>query len=296
LLAELGASSLPPVVAVVNAHHAATERDGVRDGVRGAKSNRWLPFQGGHYRLPGRRHDICEYNPLSPDGEIHLGPGWRLLRHGALAEAAGRAYRANASHNAGLLYHEYGHHVTRHTADFRANAMRRPDRQNNRKTNLDEAICDYWAAVMLGTPHIWAWHHRHDAQVAHPRSLSSAKTMADFDSSPTADAHHNGTIFGAALWNLRARLAGEADDGGRTADLMVLKTLLLLGRTLDPEYPRDVAATRRARDGFGVALELLLRADEELYDGRFRMMILQSFAARGVHPDATYHRRVGASL
>src|ERR1700736_4284363 len=51
LLQKLGAPSLPAVIAVVNAHNAATESEGNRDGVRRGK--RWLPFQGGHYRLPG---------------------------------------------------------------------------------------------------------------------------------------------------------------------------------------------------------------------------------------------------
>ncbi len=53
LLHKLGASSLPRVVAVVTAHSAVTEQDGLRDGVR-RPSGRWFPFQGGHYRLPGR--------------------------------------------------------------------------------------------------------------------------------------------------------------------------------------------------------------------------------------------------
>src|SRR5262249_575289 len=119
LLAKLGAPPLPPVIAVVNAHHAATEHEGIRDG--GLKPrDAWLPFQGGHYRLQSRHYDIEEYDPVSPNGEIHLGAGWQLWEHGALAEAAGRGYRANASHNAGIIYHEYGHHITRHTADFRA--------------------------------------------------------------------------------------------------------------------------------------------------------------------------------
>jgi hypothetical protein len=48
LLRELGAPSLPRVNAAVNAHHAVTERQGVRDGLR--RGDRWLPFQGGHYR------------------------------------------------------------------------------------------------------------------------------------------------------------------------------------------------------------------------------------------------------
>jgi hypothetical protein len=62
LLHELGAPPLPCITAVVNAHHAATEMDGIRDGVR--RGERWLPFQGGHYRLPSRHFDISEYEPI----------------------------------------------------------------------------------------------------------------------------------------------------------------------------------------------------------------------------------------
>ena len=165
------------------------------DGVRGP--NHWLPFQGGHYRLPSRRYEMPEHHPISPAGEIHLGPGRGLLEHGALVEAAGGRYRANASHNAGIIYHEYGHHITRHTADFRANNLVPRDQQNNRKTAMDEGTCDYWAAAMLGTPHIWILHRRHDDQEIHVRSLASSKSMADFDVGPQADAHANGTIWGS---------------------------------------------------------------------------------------------------
>src|SRR5262249_39796659 len=128
LLRTLGKPSLPRLIAVVNAHHGATEiAPGLRDGVE--KHGKWLPFQGGHYRLPCRRTTVREHEPISPDGEIHLGPGWRLLEHGALPEAVGRRYRANAAHNAGILYHEYGHHITNHTADLMANQLRPSDRQ-----------------------------------------------------------------------------------------------------------------------------------------------------------------------
>jgi hypothetical protein len=117
------------------------------------------------------------------------------MEFGALAQAAGGAYRHNASHNAGTLYHEYGHHIHRHTADFRANAWRAPECQSNRKIATDEGTCDYWAATMLETPHIWAWHHRHDGVVTHRRRLVARKTMADYDPSPEADPHINGTIW-----------------------------------------------------------------------------------------------------
>jgi hypothetical protein len=269
LLQQLGASSLPPVTAVVNAHHAATVNGHGRDGVR--RGDRWVPFQGGHYRLPSRRYDVAEHEPIHPDGEIHLGPGRTLLDCGALVEAAGGRYRANASHNAGILYHEYGHHVARHTADFRGNAMRRPHRQNNRKPAIEEGTCDYWAAAMLGTPHIWVWHRRHDHQVIHPRSLGSSKTMADFAQGPKADPHANGTIWGAALWDLRDQL-------GARCDLLVLQALLLIG-----ERPAaDIKNARRARASFQGGLAALLAADERLHGGRHGVTIAECFGRRGL--------------
>jgi len=298
LLHELGAQPLPCITAVVNAHHAATETDGIRDGVR--RNERWLPFQGGHYRLPSRHFDIPEYEPISSNGEIHLGPGWQLLEHGALVEASGRRYRANASHNAGILYHEYGHHITRHTADFQANALRSPNRQNNRKTAMDEGTCDYWAATMLSTPHIWAWHRRHDAQEVHPRSLLSSKTMAEYDSRPGADPHANGTIWGAALWDLRTQVAANESDGVRRVDLLILKTLLLLGPRAEATHETSGSYERPYQPGrrdvslppsdsslpppFALGLRALLHADELLYAGRYRDPILATFSRRSIQP------------
>jgi hypothetical protein len=284
LLRELGAPSLPLVTAVVTAHPAATERDGRRDGVR-RPSGRWFPFQGGHYRLPGRTHTVAEHRPVSPHGEIHLGPGWMLLQHGALVEAAGGPYRANASHNAGIIFHEYGHHITHHTADFEANALRRPDRQRNRKSAIDEGTCDYWAATMLDTPHPWAWHRRHDAEFPHRRCLTSAKTMADYDPRPEADPHTNGTIWGAALWDLRTQLGAGDPAGVRRADLLVLQTLLVLGQLPPPRQGRSADGLARLRSSFPVALAALLHADAALYGNRDRATILSAFAARGIQPD-----------
>ncbi len=275
LLHELGASSLPRVVAVVTAHSAATERDGLRDGVR-RPSGRWFPFQGGHYRLPGRKYTVAEHEPLSSDGEIHLGPGWMLLEHGALVEAAGGRYRANASHNASIIYHEYGHHIARHTADFAANARRRPDRQRNRKSAIEEGTCDYWVATLLETPHIWAWHRRHDERLPHRRHLASAKTMRDYDPGPGADPHANGTIWGAALWDLRSRL-GPA-EGALATDLLVVQMLLLLGRL------------PLRRTSFQSGLAALLQADDLLNADRHRATILGTFAERGIVPDPLAQR------
>src|SRR5262249_51907320 len=162
--------------------------------------------------------------------------------------------------NAGILYHEYGHHITCHTADFRANVLRSPRRQNNRKPAIDEGTCDYWAATVLGTPHIWYWHRRHDGEEVHPRSLLSSVTMADYDSSRGADPHANGTIWAAALWDLRCRLSASAGEalGARAADLLVLKTLLLLGSKVLPQGEEDIKAIRRYRAAYETGLAALL--------------------------------------
>jgi hypothetical protein len=274
LLVRLGAPSLPRIIAVVNAHHGCTDHDGipggVRDGVRRRKT--WVPFQGGHYRLASRINDIVEHEPVSVEGEIHLGPGREALEHGALAESAGRRYRANAAHNGGILYHEYGHHISRHTADLRANRQRRPDRQDNIKTALDEGTCDYWAATMMDTPHIWAWHRQHDTQIVHERSLCSGKTMADFDPTPGADPHANGTIWGAALWDLRCALSAEV------VDLLVVQMMLVLGAI----ERAGVDATMRAKESYGTALAALLRADEQLNNGRNAVRVAELFARRAI--------------
>ena len=227
LLGDLGATSLPPVTAVVCAHNCAFQQNGERDAIR--RLGKWVPFEGGHYRLPARRYDISERYPIEPAGEIHLGPGRHLVHEGALVDAAGGRYRANASHNAGILYHEYGHHIVRHTADFRANRCRPVEQQKNTKTALDEGTSDYWAATILETPHIWAWHRPTQAGASHPRSLSSSKTMADFDHKPGADPHRNGTICAAALWDMRRHIAAADSGGASVSDMLVLKALLLLG-------------------------------------------------------------------
>ena len=284
LLRELGAPPLPRVTAVVAAHTAVAEaEDGIRDGVR--RRDRWVPFQGGHYRLPSHRYtDAWEYRPVSPEGEIHLGPGRSTLRFGALAEAARGPYQHNASHNGAILYHEYGHHINRHTADFRANALRPPHLQSNRKIPMDEGTCDYWTAAMLGTPHIWAWHRRHDDQEVHPRSLTSSKTMADYDRRPGADPHLNGTIWAAALWDLRTRL-GETDPaGGQNTDLLVLHALRVLGQYGDPAPEAAADRTAGARESYAAGLTALLQADEQLNAGRNRTAIVAAFAKRGIEP------------
>lgn len=285
LLAELDAPPLPPVIAVVHAHAAGVEEEGVRDGVM--RNGRGVPFQGGHYRLPARRYNVPEPHPVDPRGEIHLGPGRSLQKEGALAVFSSRGcYRANASHNAGIIYHEYGHHVARHLADFRANRLRPPDRQDNRKPAIDEGTSDYWAAALLETPHIWALHWGHDEHRVHRRSLVSEKTMTDFDGSPKADPHSNGTIWAAGLWEFRIRIAETDPELARRADRLVLEMLRTLGRVGASCTAADRKAIRRTRSQFGTGLSALLRADEELERGRFREDILHCFGKRGIAPAA----------
>jgi hypothetical protein len=136
---------------------------------------------------------------------------------------------------------------------------------------------------MLGTPHIWAWHRRHDAQEIHPRSLLSAKTMADYDKSAGADPHANGTIWAAALWDLRTHMAAHTSDGIHKTDLLVLQTLLLLGmHTAVPvETTRQI---HRTRESFAEGLSALLDADELLSASRHRDIIMDSFSRRGIQP------------
>jgi len=290
LLHELGYPSLPPVVVRVNAHNAVAAHYGCRDGVLGKKSKKWYPMQGGHYRLPtGRRLTVVEHHALSPAGEIHLGPGWRLTEHGALAEFVGGRYRCNASHNAGTIYHEYGHHLTRHTADFRANAMKAPHRQCNYKTDLDEAFCDYLAATLMNSPHIWAFHHQHDAEKVHRRSLVSTKTMVDYDDRRHADAHDNGTILASTLWDVRQSLVKAARTDAKQvaiakhdADLLVVASLTLIGQLQDHPTGPTVTRTRRLRKGFGTVRQAMLEADRRLFAGAYETDIRKAFAGRGI--------------
>jgi hypothetical protein len=276
LLTELKAPSLPRVVAVVHAHNGcchASPADGK------ARPGGLRPFQGGHYRLPSSSYDVPELSTLSPTGEIHLGSGQRRLKCGALAQRVGKPYRHNAGHNAGIIYHEFGHHINCHTADFRANALRDSLKQSNRKVSMDEGTSDYWSAVMLGTPHIWSWHRRHDAGSIHRRSLATTATMSDYDHSPDADPHRNGTIWAGALWDLRCHAAATQADGAHLADKIVLQSLLLIGQLHKAERNQ----TCRARSRFRTGLRKLLLADQLVTGGQFQQVILNVFNARGIH-------------
>ena len=284
LLKELGLPSLPRLKVVVNAHSAIYQNEGEKDGYKRPEDGTILPFQGGHYRLSNvKLTDISELHPISPDGEIHLGPGRGLTEHGALPELAKVRYRCNSSHNAGIIYHEYGHHICRHTADFMANSLVAPHLQSNRKSDIDEGISDYWAATMLDCPHIWAWHRKHTSAEIHPRSLASFKTMADFDFGKNADPHLNGTILGATLWNIRHELVKSEDEGARKMDMLVLKSLILIGQLHDSPYRPTKKGTREYRSGFNLMLTALLHADWLLFQNDHSEIIFNTFLKRGIN-------------
>lgn len=279
LLQDLGETSIPGVIAVVNAHDAIRRFQGYCDGVM--RSGRIVAFQGGHYRRPSSRYEPLEFSEIREDGEIHLGPGRQLVDSGALFEVADRRYRANASHNAGILYHEYGHHIHSHIADFRLNNLRPSNDRDNRKPAIDEGTCDYWAATMLQCPHIWICHKRHDETTIHPRSLASPKTMDDYVLS--GDPHSNGTIWGAALWDLRCKLASSDIEGSRQADLLILKMLILIGASVDHASTRR-RSQRNLRASFSHGLSQLIKAAELLYGGSHIPVILTCFAKRKIVP------------
>lgn len=280
LLARLGEKPLPKVRALVNAHSVATQPSNWRDAVPDREGVKWVPVRGGHYRLPTRRNaDLGGRRDAYRSGEIHLGPGLWLTREGWLARIARSAYSTNASHNAGLIYRQYGHHIARHTADFRANALRPPHRQSNVKTMTDSAVSDYWAATMLGTPHIMCWHRRHDVQSIHRRSLVAQVTMTDFDSASDAKPHRNGTILAAALWDLRELLKPQGDS---ICDLLVLSALLSARRLRNDPYRPDINEARALRHGFSVFAACLLHADAMRFDGKHSDSIVVAMKGRGI--------------
>ncbi len=280
LLARLGEKPLPKVRASVNAHDVATRPSNWRDAVPDSDGVKWLPVRGGHYRLPTKRDSDEEaHRETFRWGEMRLGPGLWTTREGWLPRVAGEPYSSNAAHNAGLIYRQYGHHIARHTADFRASALRAPNRQNNVKTTTDSAISDYWAAALLGTPHILCGHRRHDAQSIHPRSLTTGVTMADFDHANDAKPRRNGTILAATLWDLRQLLEPQGDS---ICDLLVLAALLEFRRLRSDPYRPDVDETRLLRDGFSVFAACLLHADATRFGGKYSDSIVTVMERRGI--------------
>jgi len=108
--------------------------------------------------------------------------------------------------------------------------------------------------------------------------------MADFDAGPQADVHTNGTIWGAALWDLRTQLSATEPDGARRGDLLVLKALLLMGKALPRCREASVHSVCLARKNFDVGSSALLLADEVLNDGKHHRILREIFGQRGIWP------------
>lgn len=195
---------------------------------------------GGHYRLPARAYsELPESGPVRPSGEIHLGYGRRTLPTPA------PGYFNAPAHNAAIVVHEVGHHICRHTADFRLNRLLPPEDQANRKIPLDEGTCDYLTAVLTGTADIFAWHRSHVAPwQQRRRKLDSRWTMAHFHGGRDRDPHTDGTVWASALWSARyeIRRAGIAPE---RFDAMLLGGLELHGRRAPPERSEEVLRRHR---------------------------------------------------
>jgi hypothetical protein len=221
-----------------------------RIGVHASQSPYW---GGGHYRLPALTYSkLPEEDPPMPTGEIHLGSGRGFV------PLESRPYFHAPAHNAAIICHELGHHLTRHTADLRLNSCRPSAAQSNRRVALDEGTSDYLAAVLLETPDIYGWHrHCVPSSSLERRRLDGPWTMAAYDGGRTHDPHADGAIWAAALWAARSRLERRG-IALETFDWMVVRALVRIGRSA-VGLPRAEAVGRRSQ--FGLALRALLNED-----------------------------------
>jgi len=97
-----------------------------------------VAFQGGHYRLPAdsmKCQSTIRFPPMARFTSGQAGSCWSMV---PLSRRQAGAIVPTPRTMQGIIYHEYGHHITRHTADFRANNLCPSDQQNNRKTAMDE--------------------------------------------------------------------------------------------------------------------------------------------------------------
>ena len=198
LLADVGAAPLPVLHVVVGAHFGS-RLPGYGCGDGAWQSGALRPMSGGHYRLSTRTTGVPEPVPVEPDGEIHLGP-----RRYRKPFAGWSAYLGNAAHNPAIIYHELGHHLCRHTADFRLNAERDPAKQRNGKTGIEEGVCDYFTAVLLGSGRPYGW-YRADRGRRRDPELPRHASERDGRSDP----HNVGATWAGAWWRCRRELAAE---------------------------------------------------------------------------------------
>ena len=232
----------------------------------GMHSRRW---SGGHYRLPGQGRE-ADPEATSPAGEVHLGGGAGFISR----PGTDRYFRAPA-HNAAIICHEVGHHVCRHTADFRLNRLRPADQQTNKKTALDEGTADVITAILLGTPDIYGWHrHAVPENEQRRRRLDSRWTMAHFQGGPGSDPHADGTVWASACWSARRRVTETGADPTR------FDTLLLLGMELvGRDHPAGLSSdSLRERRHFSRLMAAMAQSDPALAPH-----VLAAMAEHGIH-------------
>jgi hypothetical protein len=260
---------LPPLVVRIGMHE---------------QPRRW---GGGHYRLPGQGAQ-ADPDALTPTGEIHLGGGAGFVAapdtdrtiHRGTGEGGGRYFHA-PSHNTAIIYHEVGHHVCRHTADFRLNQLRPPWGQTNKKTALDEGTADVLTAILLDTPDIYGWHR---AQVPineqRRRRLDPRWTMAHFHGGAGHDPHADGTVWASACWSARQRIIATGTDPARF-DTLLLRALDHTGTDTAAGLTPD---TLRQRRHFSRLLTAMTHTDPDLAPH-----IHTAMAHHGIHPGLSNH-------
>jgi hypothetical protein len=244
LLADLGAPRLPSLPVIVSAH-SGSRLQGYAQGDGDYRSGRMRPLSGAHYRVSQRTTGVPELLPVCPTGEVHLGPG-RLRQHFAGRDGYVRA----AAHNPATIYHEYGHHLCRHTADFRLNRERPPERQRNGKPGVEEGVCDYMAAALLGTGRPYGWYRADRGARRDPAAWTG---LAEPDRS---DPHEAGAPWAALWWRCRHQLEDAGLLSARSHDRAVVATLLALGEVAGS----GDGARRRVRERRRGSPEVMLSA------------------------------------
>src|SRR5215831_6077261 len=234
LLADLGAPALPTLGVVVGAH-SGSRLPGYAEGDGDLRTGELRPMAGGHYRLSARTTVVPEPFPIAPTGEVHLGPSrYRKPFAGSVS------YLRNAAHNPAIVYHEFGHHLCRHTADFRCNGERRPERQRNGKPGVEEGICDYFTGVLLGSGRPYGWYR---ADQGRRRDLDRPRPAVRAH----GDAHAVGAAWASAFWQCRATLIGTRCLGSPVDhDRALVATLLGIGE-LGRGGSRKTRSRRSAR-------------------------------------------------
>ncbi|HEY2202863.1 MAG TPA: hypothetical protein VGH99_00090 [Pseudonocardia sp.] len=234
---------------------------------------------GGHYRVSARSYDPPEAGAVSASGEVHLGGG-----SGFIAVPGGEPYFGAPAHNLAIINHEIGHHVCRHTADFRLNRLRPVEQQTNKKIPLDEGSCDVFTAIMLGRADIYGWHRAGIPEWDRRRRLLSPQwTMAGFEGGPS-DPHADGTIWASACWSARERVAAAGHEPGRF-DRMLFRGLEHSAAAHEAEFPGEETPSKpalKSRRYWARLLEAMLAVDPDLADP-----VLAGMSLHGIRPGAT---------